>query len=115
MSRVQDRIKATVERLGDDFTVSSSTRQGVFRVLDGQTAEDLLSSTEIAAAEKPLYWAIVPFDDTTTASDEVTWLGTDYGVLKILDLRLRNETVAKKLILDSGATGGTGGGGGGTS
>ena len=100
MTAIQRRFKNVLERIGDTFTVSGNSRKGVFAVLPVEKAKGFLTQAEVDAAGRPLRIAYVPFDDTTAATNSVSWDGLTLTVKKALNVRAKGETVARLLVLE---------------
>ncbi len=99
MTPLQRRFKYVIERLGDPFEVDAQQRMGVFAVLAGAKASDLLTETEQQGAALPMYLAYVPFDDTTALSETVAWNGRSLAVAKAIDCSFQGATIVRILAL----------------
>ena len=99
MTVAQRRVRGAVSLRGDAFTVGVDSRVGVFSVLSMSDAEGYLTAAEIGAAAIPVYAAYVAFDDSTAVNDTVVWNGLSLTVKRVVDLRSRDVTMAKLLVL----------------
>ncbi|MCH7903168.1 MAG: hypothetical protein IH944_01220 [Armatimonadetes bacterium] len=99
MTVAQRRVRGAVALRGDAYTVGVDSRVGVFSVLAMADAEGYLTAAEIGAASLPLYAAYVAFDDATVVTDMVVWNGLSLTVKRVIELRSRDVTVAKLLVL----------------
>jgi hypothetical protein len=101
MTAIRNRLSAVIKYYGDTFNVGPSNRTGIFTPLPEAKAESYLTSAEIGAANRPLWAGYVPYDDATAVAATVSWNGLSLTVKRVLDLRLKNTTVARLLILAS--------------
>lgn len=98
MSAIPRRFKSVIERLGDTYSVGSSSRKAIVSVLPLARALDFISQSEIDLGTKPLRLAYVPHDDVTAENDLVSWDGLSFTVKKVVSARARGEVVAKLQI-----------------
>lgn len=99
MTAAQRRLKLTLGRVDEAFTVGGSTRHGVFAILTGGQASTLLGYDAASILGHPIRVLYVPFDDATAEGNTVVYAGSSLTVHKALDLRLRGEVVARLLVL----------------
>lgn len=99
MSLLQQRIKTRLEREADAFSVGGVGHSGVFQLLAPSKARTYLDDAVINAAQKPLYLAYVPHDDTTAELDTLDWNGLSLYVQRVVPVWLRDETALKLLVL----------------
>jgi len=93
------RLKATIEAIGDEFTIASVTHRGVFGIISPARAAHFLSQVIVDGMSRPIRTVYVPFDDGALVGDTLAWDVHTLTVKKILNARFRNETVAKVLIV----------------
>lgn len=99
MSRIPSRIGAALSRIADEFTVGANTRTGVFWPCPAEEQGAWLTTTELGAAGRPVWLAVVPAGDVTAVADTVVWNGLTLTVKRAIPLRWRGETVARQLVL----------------
>ncbi len=89
-----------VSRYGETYTISGLGHTGLFDLLPDDDAVDVLTSTQISAAKRPLWRIWVAHGDTTAVSDTVVWQSTNYNVLKVIDVRLYGTTQLKQVVIE---------------
>ncbi len=94
------RIKMTVKRVGEAYTVGAATGYGVFGPLSPTQATRYLPTT-VVETNAPLTRAIVAGDDGTATEDTLTLRGDDHTVLYAGDVCYRGVVVARVLIFSS--------------
>ena len=99
MSALPARSKAAILRVADTFTVSGNTRSGWFRICGYGRALLYATPAEVDTYPRPLRLLTVPHDDVTAVGDTVSWNGLTLTVKKAVDIRLRNESVARLLVI----------------
>lgn len=99
MSPTQRRFKNVINRVGEAFTVGGNARQGIFAFIAPGAARTYMDAATIDSVGRPLRAAYVPYDDPTTTGNTVTYASATYTVQKALDLRHRNEAVARLLLM----------------
>lgn len=99
MSLLPSRAKSVILRKGDAFTVSGNSRVGLFRIVSFGRALLWATPSEADTYNKPIRLVTVPFDDTTTIGDSISWDGLTLVVKKVAKIRFRGETVARQLLV----------------
>lgn len=99
MSPVQRRFKLSLARWSEAFTVGGVAHRGVATVLTNGQSGSLLGSDNATLLTHPLRALYVAYDDATAAGNTVVYAGTSYTVQRAVDLRLRDEVVARLLVL----------------
>ena len=99
MSALQTRAKNAVLRVADTFTVSGNARKGWIRICSYGRALLYATPAEVDTYSRPLRILLIPHDDPTSVGDTVVWNSLSLSVKKSADVRFRDETVAKVLLL----------------
>lgn len=98
MTLLQRRLKGVIERWGDDVAVGGLSGKALVSVLTSDEAASYLTSAEIVAADMPIRAFTVPYDDPTASGSTLAWNGQSFAILRAIDLRLQNATVARILV-----------------
>ncbi|CAN5358314.1 hypothetical protein BH11ARM1_BH11ARM1_13590 [soil metagenome] len=99
MIAVASRVKSIIATFGDSFTISAVAHRGVFSALSEAKAATYLTSSEIAAASRPIYAAYVESNDTSAVANTVVWNGLSLTIIRIVGIRFANATIAKALVM----------------
>ena len=99
---LRKRFRGVIWRLGETMEVGGTATTGILTLLGAEGARTLLSDAELAVATPPFYMAYVPFDAEATVGDTATTPDGDFNVVRALDLRHRQETFARLLVLAPG-------------
>jgi hypothetical protein len=98
MVEAQYRVRRAIAVRGDTFTVGGVSHKAlVFMISPGQ-ARRYLSDAAIDAATRPIYSFVVADNDTTVASDTITFDGFSLAVLAIVRRRSRGNLVFKMIF-----------------
>lgn len=99
MTAMQRRFKNAVELFGDSITIGGSAKKAIVALLTRGFAYSLISVAEVDAAVRPMRLAYVPYDDSSSVGNAVTWDGLSFTVKKVVSARFQDSTIVKMLVL----------------
>lgn len=95
----KERIDAALSRIGEDFTIRSTTYRGVFKLLDSGTMRTYLDDVEVMGVTKPGLFLVTGSDTSIVENDTITRDGRIYTVLKTSEHRISGVVVMKTAVL----------------
>jgi hypothetical protein len=100
MTPLQKRFKNVIERMGDTCTVNSVASAAMFAPISPSSVKTYLEDAVFnTISARPIYLGYVGYSVAASPAQTVVWRGVNYTIKKVFELRARDQTIAKMLVL----------------